>query len=326
MASFTPPHAQMGFIGFARFEFPGEKFVVRATSSNIGLKQEITKPDVIEGRYDRSVYQLGPKLVDGSVEYPAIMDRAGRTDPTARLFRAAIGRELSGPRVGRIKASNSFDVGVRYSSANSEFRYKDCIVNTWKFSVQAGETVSISVDLIGRTREAATISAFTNINQDQFPTQSRIVTWNDAVVECLSNGSGAPSISGDYVRSFEANINNNAERYYTLNGELFPQDIAARKRDLDGNIVLLGRHEQLGEYSLTNQERCFEDAQIKFGYDLQRDECNSVFVATWPNVIYQIEELALTNELFETTVNWHCVPDSPDLEGSEFLQTGGVVS
>ncbi|KKM75977.1 hypothetical protein LCGC14_1384830, partial [marine sediment metagenome] len=38
--------------------------------------------------------------------------------------------------------------------------------------------------------------------------------------------------------------------------------------------------------------------------------CQGKFLVTLPNIVFQIEEIALTNELFESTVNWHCLPNA----------------
>ena len=322
MAFGTPP-AYMGFVGYVRFDFPTDDVIVRANSADIRLSQEITKPDVIDGRFDRSLYQLGPKLVEGSVEYPAIMERQGLTDPTARLYRACVERETTGDRQGRLKAANYFDLAVRYTTQFAQFRYTDCLVNQWKFSAEQSGLVTINTDLIGLKRQADQVGALQR-STPGFPQNSRIVTWNDVIVGVIGER-GAPNISGEYIRRFEITVNNNAERYYTFNRELFPQDIAVKKRDIDGSMTILGRHEQLAEHARTNEERCFEESKIKFGYDLSRDECDSVFLVTFPNTVFRIEEVALTNELFETTVQFHCFPDQQDLTTSAFLQTSGTV-
>ena len=315
MAFGTPP-AYMGFVGFVRFEFPADKLVVRATSADVRLSQDITKPDVIDGRYDRSVYQLGPKIVEGSVEYPAIMTD---TDPAARLYRACVGRESSGERFGQLKNSNLFDLGVRYTSQFAEFRYKDCLVNQWKFSAAQSDTVKINCDLLGKSREKDSNIGNMTEGADGFPRNSRIVTWNDVVVNIKAGDD--LNISGEYIRNFECSINNNAERYYSFNGLLEPQDIAVKKRDIDGSMTLLGRHPALGEYAETNQQRCSEDSEVQFGYNLTTGECDSTFLVTLPNIVFRIEELALTNDLFETTVQWHAFPDVLDLDSSTYLTT-----
>ena len=323
MAFGTPP-AYMGFVGYARFEFPDSSVIVRANSADIRLSQEITKPDVIDGRFDRSLYQLGAQIVEGSIEYPAIMERQGLTDPTARLYRACVERETTGDRQGQLKASNIFDIAVRYTTQFASFLYRDCLVNQWRFSAEQAGLVTINTDLIGLRRETASVGALQRTSPG-FPQNSRIVTWNDVIVKVIGLR-GAPDITGEYIRRFEITINNNAERYYTFNRQLFPQDIAVRKRDIDGSFTLMGRHEQLGQHARTNEERCFEESKIRFGYDLTRDECDATFLVTFPNTVFRIEELALTNDLFETTVQFHCFPDQQDLTTAEFLTVGGQVS
>ena len=315
----SPPSASMGFIGYVRFQSPefsanNNTIQVRATSADIRLSQEITKPDVIDGRFDRTVYQLGPKIVEGSVEFPSIMESIDSgTDPTSALYKIAVKRNWPGD--GKLAP---MDISVAYTSNNAAFVYKECIVNTFKWSVAQSDFVKVNVDLIGVERETAQWTAITE-SSAFFPNQSRVVTWNDAVVE-LRSGS-AFNITGEFIRSFEANINNNAERYYTLNGKLFPQDVAPRKRDITGSVSLMGRKPELADHAFDNQERCAEVSTIKFGYNLTNAECQGTFLVTLPNVVFQIEELSLTNDLFETTVNWHCLPNFIDLSGAAFLET-----
>ena len=161
-------------------------------------------------------------------------------------------------------------------------------------------------------------------NTTGFPRNARVVTWNDAIVE-FNGARGAPTFKGDYIRYFEVTYNNNADRYYTLNRTLAPQDIAVKKRDIDGRFVLLGRHDKLGEHANTNQDRCFEETNIRYGYQLNRDQCASTFLVKLPNIVTRIEEMALTNDLFETTVQFHSFPEDLDLTTTDYLETGGSV-
>lgn len=56
--------ANMGWVGFVKLNIPSlnARNILRATSADINLSQDITMPDVIDGRIDRTVYQLGPKI------------------------------------------------------------------------------------------------------------------------------------------------------------------------------------------------------------------------------------------------------------------------
>lgn len=323
MAFGTPP-AYMGFVGYAKFDFPANDVIVRATTADVALSQDITRNDVMDGRFDRTVYQVGPYVVEGSVEFPAIMERGGRTDPTARLWRAAAARDTTGDRQGRLKADNAFNLDIRYTTQFAEFSYKDCIVDEFNFSVEQSDLVNINTSIIGRTREKKSIGGITR-STPGYPQNSRVVTWNDAIVEILDRGGGGPNVTGEYIRTFDMTLANNASRFYTLNGQLFPQDIAVQKRDISGSMTLMGRHEGLGDHARTNAQRCHEESAIKFGYRLNRGDCNSTFVVTMPNIVFQIEELELTNDLFETTINWHALPDEIDLTSSSILETAGSV-
>ena len=327
MAYGNPP-AYMGFVGFLRFQagnvllgggstaYNHDAMTVRATSADINVSQEVTKPDVIDSRYDRTVYQLGPKLVDGTIAFPAVYDQQGGANIVEALYRYAVTRaDLDG-------LLSAFNLEVKYainSDPNeSNFIYRGCIANTFQFSVAQEDTVNISVGVIGIERQLATseTSALTNGNWSP-PTadeisNTRIVTWNDARVE-IREGVIRPGISiidGDYVRTFECNINNNAERFYTLNKELFPQAIAPTKRDIDGSMEMMGRHKYLAELAWDNQRYCQEDTSIAFGFKPQVTlaACNSEFTVLLPNIVFEIEEMALTNDLFVTTLNWHCLP------------------
>lgn len=339
--AFTQPHnfwgapnAFMGFVGFIRVQegdINGNNdgvdlihhgdYLIRATSADINLTQEITKPDVIDSRYDRSVYQLGPKMVDGSFSFPAVYEVPdGETYTLFEiLYRYAVTRGIDG-------LLSPFDLNVKYAQSNSlpynesEFNYTGCIANTWQFSVAQSDVVTCNVDVIGVNRE--TLGALDPPTRsdtacdDSSTTETatlgttRIITWQDARVE-MEGGRLLSSIGGEYVRSFEANINNDAERYYTLNTKLFVQAIAPRKREITGNIVLMGRHPQLSNVALNNDLNCTESANIKFGFDTPGtgEGCSeSTFNVTMPNCIFEIEEMSLTNDIFETTVNWHSLP------------------
>jgi len=330
------PPAYMGFVGFVRLKTTGgvngnsdgvdhihhPDYLIRATTADINLTQEITKPDIVDSRYDRTVYQLGPQLIDGSVAFPVVYEVPTGTDYTLFeiLYRYAVTRQNN----GRL---SDFDIEVKYASSNSlpneaEFIYKGCIVNTWQFAVSQSDVVTCTFDLIGVNREPAgqmeppdrlstdtTCTGSSTGGQGSIGT-TRIVTWNDARVE-LTGGRLVQAIGGEYVRSFEANINNDAERFYTLNTKLFAQSIAPRKRDINGNIVLMGRHTDLGAVAFSNQDNCTESGEIKFGYVTQGtgEGCGeTTFNVTLTSCVFEIETMSLTNDIFESTINWHSLP------------------
>jgi len=335
---FNNPPAYMGFVGFVRLKsgmivgdvtadstISHPDYIIRARTASINVTQDVTAPDVIDSRYDRTVYQLGPKLIDGSLEFPAIYDRP--TNATIgvieTLYRYAVTRRKYDGNL------SPFDMDVKYASSASvpnqaEFTYKTCIINNWKFSVTQSDIVSCSVDIIGLSREAAgqldaparkDDSACTPLGDTSNGEigNTRVVTWNDARIE-LVNSAWADVIGGEYVRSYEVNISNDAERFYTMNKNLFAQAIAPRKRDVNGTMTLMGRHQVLAEQAFNNELRCAESSQVKFGFITSATDgscaTNSGFAVTIPNVVFRIEELSLTNDIFETTIPWLALPNA----------------
>lgn len=297
---FEQPPAYMGYVGFVNID--GN--IVRATSADIKLTQEITKPDVVDGRIDRTVYQLGPQEIGGSVAFPAIYDNAGGTTTVSNLWKLACQRTALGTLV-------TFPIDIKYAQTGtynqSSFSYDNCVVNTIQFSVTQSDVMNITSDIIGLTRTPTSIPSppGTSVATDN----SRIVTWADSRIEI--NAGSRPiglggQVGGQFVRSFEINVNNNVERFYTLNKALFAQAVAPAKRDVTGNIVFLGRLDGLGLLAETNEDYGFEDTNIRFGFVPSIG--SSSFIRQLPNVVFQIEEMAITNNLFETTMTWHSLP------------------
>lgn len=312
------PPAYMGFVGFVRLvggtipaggggdNFTHGNMIVRATSADINVTQEITKPDIIDSRYDKTVYQLGPKIVEGNIGFPAVYDQQGGANIVNALYRYAVTR-------GQIDGLLSpFDLEVKYATSNNlnagSFSYPGCIANTFQFSVTQEDVVNISVDIIGIRRDTLTENDTPAPSATDL-TNTRIVTWNDARVE-IRGGTAFETIGGQFVRSFEANINNAAERFYTLNALLAPQAIAPTKRDIDGTIELLGRHSDLADSAFNNENYCNATIGIAFGFVPKGSigDCNSSFSVLLPNCIFEIEEMSLSVDLFVTTMNWHSLP------------------
>ena len=343
------PKAFMGFVGFVKMlagqvqEGGGasiinhDDFTIRANSASINLTQAIEKPEVVDSRYDKSVYQLGPQLIDGSVSFPVLYEIPSGADMTLfeLLYRYAVTRRSSDGGL------SDFNLSVKYdSSGNADFTYSGCIINTWKFSVAQSDVITCDIDIIGVKRDPVPAAApprklqptCTPGEADSTDPASigttRIVTWNDARVE-LSGGRIASPIGGQYVRTFDCSINNNAERFYSLNSYLFAQAIAARKRDIAGSLVLIGRHPDLSRVAVENQLNCTEISELKFGYKTSSrgQGCSdSTFNVTLPNVVYEIETMNLTNDIFESTVNYHSLPAAAIGQCDPLLSTLGSTS
>lgn len=331
--------AKMGYVGSVTFgnvaipgvSIPGGKVTVRATSCDVKASQDITYPEVIDGRMDRTLYQLGPRVAQGNISFPLIHEGAavfaggtvtcGQTVPFGQLFwRLASERD----QYGRLM-NDSMDLRVRYTD-NTAYRFPNCIVNQMTISVTQSEPVNFSADVIAGSNSSSDVRIDDNTigsaNDLQYLSPARIVTWNDFVMQVYGDAGSSLVIRGEEIRSFEVTLNNNAERYYTLNGKLAPQDVVARKRTIEGNFKLMGRNTGLSTLAYTNQDRFTSTAGIAFGYKLGGETAAPYWATGLHGVVFQMEEIALTNDLVETTVNYSALGDCE--ANYEATQKGGT--
>lgn len=326
------PRASMGFVGSVTFAnialvSPATPFngnvTVRATSADIRANQEITFPNVVDGRIDRSVYQLGARTVQGNISFPLLHEgstvTSGKTCGTTinhgALFWALVSQR---DQFGRLQY-DSMQVRIRYTD-DTAFVYPNCLINSMTMKVQQEGPVDMSMDVMGGANSTDNVREnASDIGSDlDYLAPARVVTWNDFVIKLF--GDSGVVVPGDYIRNFEVTINNNAERFYTMNNRLAPQDIAAKKREINGKLVLMGRHPNLSELAYNNQQRFTSEAKIAFGYRLG-SAGTPVFATVLNGVIFQIEEIAITNDLVETSIPFHAMGDCE--AGYEATEIGG---
>lgn len=346
--------ANMGWVGFARLIVPGAfNNILRVTGADINLSQEITKPSVIDGRIDPSVYQLGPKIVEGTLNMPLVADVsdptpwANRTCPNAEDLRSGTAGSVlqstwcwataRGPQ-GRLLYSDA-SLNIRYAN-HAGFLFDNCIVNTYSITIPQGDMITLDIAVIGRGRTASEVgmsggavyAAEPEISD--FLAPARVLTWNDATVTGIGGcgrGFGANKVLfySNQVREFSFEINNNADRFYSLNGSLFPVDINVAKREITGSLTLLGLQEELRTLAESNQTRFTEKNEIRMAYYIGEDTFSGgafssrdwtganpvgspIFDKKFVGVVFQIEEMSMTNEVFETTINWHAMANDQE--------------
>lgn len=304
-------NAYLGFVGWVRF---GSSYFVRATSADIGVTQTIDKPDVVDGKIDKTVYQLGPVEVGGSVQFPGVYELYPGTtqSPLVQLWDWAIQRTEGGDFV----PANKQDIYIKYVNGLG-FRYTGTVINQYDFNISAEDVLNVTVDVIGVDRRQETNPALAENLPSYSQRNTRIITWNDVNVSI-----GGPGVSVDpaEIRSFTATVANNVQRIYTLNSSLAPTVVVPTKRDISGSFTLLGRNSSLGlrafgyngDSKTGNETRCTADNTIGFGYSTTIDagnNCSSEWGIEFADcVVFEVEEMAITNEFFETTVNWHALP------------------
>jgi hypothetical protein len=305
------PNAYLGFVGWVRF---GSSYFVRATSADIGVTQSIEKPDVVDGKIDKTVYQLGPVEVGGSVSFPGVYELYPGTtkSPLVQLWNWAIQRTDGGD----IVPANKQDIFIKYVNGVG-FRYTKTVIDSYEFNIAAEDVLNITVNVIGVDRQQDTDPSINNNLPDYSQRNTRIITWNDVDV---SIGGPGVSVESAEIRSFTATVANNVQRIYTLNSSLAPTVVVPTKRDITGSFTLIGRNSSLGlraygyegESATGNETRCTADNTIGFGYSTQLGEnanCASEWGVEFADcVVFEVEEMAITNDFFETTVNWHALP------------------
>ncbi len=344
----TGTYANMGWVGFARFD--SDKLethtFLRVTGADIKLSQEIIKPEIIDGRIDPTVYQLGPKIVEGTLNLPLIADTDTPGNwtigscPNAQDLRTVAQGILhalwcwttSRDSMGRL-VYDDVRLGIRYAN-HAGFTYDRCVVNTYDMRITQGDIINVDVNVIGRGRSQSANNPDPVYAQEpsmaDFLSPARVLTWNDATL----TGTGGCDLNNivlfysNQVREFNMSIANNADRFYTLCGSLFPVDINVGKREITGSITLLGLADRLRDLAERNQERFTEKNELKLAFYVGDDQYNPVSGSfdsrDWttgdapPNpdaiwykrlmgVVFAIEEMSMTNEVYETTVNWHAM-------------------
>jgi hypothetical protein len=311
----------MGYIGYVKFDdlqaVAGASAVnpwIRADSVGLALKQSIEPLELIDARYDRTVYKLGPKEIDGDISFPAIhQDGVGVTQA---IWRMAMMRDLNGDM------QYDTDIKVKYagplgSSANSSvlFNYTGCKVNTFEINITQSEQLNLSLGVIGIARVKGDVDDEEGLDAPVYATRnSRVVTWNDAVVGfAIPTGSGLideTTITGENIRSLTCQVNNNIDRFYSLNQSLFPVSVIPKKREITGTIETLGRIDELGQIAVSNDTRCSEFSNVFFGYRLDGSgyySCAGGWYVNLPGVVFEIEQMSLSTSEFTTQINYHAL-------------------
>lgn len=308
------PFASPGYFGFV--EVPGmpavsdtaERFI-RASTVDLRATQTIDKPPLIDGEFNLTTYQLGAIEVGGGLAFPALHQSGGGA--TASLYLMAMKRSAFGGRLVhrsdfRVKYGGSVATNEGGITTTTSFNYTDCEINTWEMNVAQSDVINMTIDVVGKRRERTG-----DVTKTAYPNQNaRFATWNDFRLSFNHPTLGLLA-GGDAIRSFALTVNNNVSRFYTLNEELFVEDITALKREITGNLTALGRLGFIGDRAITNQNRCFENSSVTFGYETPTttgtEQCGSVFEQTLNGIAFEIEEMSLSPDIFETTINWHAL-------------------
>jgi len=196
----------------------------------IGLRDNIpgslfgSKGDVGALNPQKIIWRPSVKICQGGISYPLI-----ETDP---LFELA---KLGGPL---------FNLTFAYDCESAR-TFTDCVVNTYTFSVTAGDIATITADIMARTvNEAGPLG--------RYDVESKIVTWDDFDIT-TEGGAGAE------IQSMTFTVNNNCKPVYTAGANnilnLDPLAIRVGMQEVSGSISYYGKGADLvsigGEGTIT---------------------------------------------------------------------------
>ena len=366
-------YANMGYVGFVKLN--SDKLnshlsgsirdqTLRVTDFSVGLSQDIEKPDVVDGRIDRTVYRLGPKIVEGTMSMPVVVDtfqrgsalqagdncpnqeelaNQGENSEAGRMIQMLWCWSTSRDKEGRI-AYDDMEMQVRYAN-HAAFKYGQCQVNELTLNVAQGDMITADVGVYGRSRipfETPSGPGDAAPYITDYLAPARILTWNDVTVTgitgCSGTAPGVPLFYSNTVRTWNMTVANNLDRFYTFNGSLFPADINAGVRDVTGSLEFMGLNDNLKKHTSGAdgkgglQTHFTEKNELRFAFYIgaetfvggntfdSRDWLgvntvapgSPIFSRRLLAVIFEIEEISLTNDLFVSTINFHCMATDDD--------------
>jgi hypothetical protein len=213
------PTVKAGYLGYA--EISGTK--VRCTDFNVQVKQDVLFYDhtiglrdnipsaILGGKGDQAqwneqkiFWRAATKIIEGNVSFPmsefsanAFFDQAWKGD--------------------------WFDFSLYYSCENGKM-FKECRVNTYNFSITAGDVANVSVGVIGKNISEATPAVYDRLE--------KLITWDKVEIGGV----------GDQIVSLDFTINNNCIPIYTSGtntggiSPLIPNDIRVGMQSLTGSV------------------------------------------------------------------------------------------
>ncbi len=190
-------------------------------STLFGRKGDVGGKNTINAQ--KIIWRPSVKICQGGISYPLI-----ETDPLFELAKRGI----------------PFNLTFAYDCESAR-TFIDCVVNTYTFSVTAGDIATITADIMARTVNDADRLGRYNV-------ESKIVTWDDFDIT-TTGGAGAE------IQSMTFTVNNNCKPVYTAGANnilnLNPLAIRVGMQEVSGSISYYGKGADLasmgGEGTIT---------------------------------------------------------------------------
>jgi len=183
----------------------------------IGLRDNIPtsifggKGDVGNLNIQKTIWRPSVKIYQGGIGYPLILD-----DP---LFELA-------------KRGETFGLTFSYDCESGR-KFTGCVVNSYTFSITAGDIASITADIMATgLTDSESLGRYTE--------EEKIVTWDDFTITAIGGGSDL-----DSIQSMTFTVNNNCKPIYTAGAnnllDLNPLTIRVGMQEVSGVISYYGK-------------------------------------------------------------------------------------
>lgn len=315
-------------------------YLLRVTSCNVMMKQPVNAEEVIDGAMDRVVYSMGKREVNGDIAFPLVHDGSvsgdtggtyGCSAPNQSLAQNLWTIATARDTVGRL--GYEFNVDVRYNSG-AAFTYQSCVCSKLGLKVTQGGKVEVTMSVVGRggsppagggepVMRAHRGTTLNNPVAGKGPV--RVVTFNDFRIGVHYRTGSSITIGGEYIRDFSVDIDNDVEVIHTLNGNLSPQDVVAKKRKIEGNLKFMG-FPNLDFTENVKEQQKFTSSQnsISFGYGFGSSQ-TAYWGTSLQGVIFNIEDVSVNNGLVETGVKFMAMGRCTNAyEATEIGSSGGT--
>jgi len=272
---------------------------LRVTSCGLKASQEVSTMDTIDSAYDYTAYRLGPVRIEGDLAFPIPV----KNNKWDTLLEIAAKRD---PLQGTL-LTNNIDVTAAYDHQIA-YRYGSCSVNTYSVSISSEEAVEATMNVIGTEREPVGKVSIAE------PSPERVLTWNEVEVNAAGGmtptGPSVTSFKSDQVKNFSFEINNNTSVFFALNKSIFAvqKNIVAGKREVTGSIEISWNESGLANHAyLANakngKDNCGSDQYITVDLVGNCGASSPAQVKFW-GIVYNMEEISLTNDFFMGTQTW----------------------
>jgi len=185
----------------------------------IGLRDTIpvgmeTKGEGATINIQKTIERPGVKIISGGFSFPA-------TELNCGVF------------FDKMKYGDYFDFAFIYSGADKGFKFIDCRVNTYSFSVTAGDIATISVDILGKDAEPYG-------RKSEYVVAEKMITWDKVQVANAPGGSSG-------VQGIDFSVNNNLIPIYTSNNNvsenLKVKEIRVGMQEMTGALTVYRKYD-----------------------------------------------------------------------------------